>query len=233
LILVGGLALFAIFSLENGGAISPNSVRSAYYQVPNLSKGLPAEILAVPIEIFIIDGEREKVSYSSEDMIRIVNSVNEIWISNANITFEIIEISRIVVPDNRAGPARSNADLEALGTDFLGEKFFDCVIDVVIVKSLKDQRDGGGIAHSSFKAVMENEFEDENRANWNLAHELGHKLNLFDVFQHDNLMQEEYFWNVWYKERYLPTQLTKEQVLTTRNWVYQDYYSQGPCNRND
>jgi hypothetical protein len=181
-------------------------------------------MFAVPIEIFIIESDNRKVTYGTGDLDRILDAVNSIWRRNANITFEVVEINRIVVPDNRSEPAKSNEDLEALGRDFLGANFFDSTIDVIIVKSFRDSENGGGIAHESLKAVMQNEFDDERWANWNLAHELGHKLNLVDVFQHDNLMQaDEYPWNIIYKILYIPTGLTNEQILTARDWTYETY----------
>jgi hypothetical protein len=230
--------VFTFLMLLSAYAISTNLVfplgnRSAFYIVPNINDNLPSKSFAVPIEIFIVESANTKVKYSNEDLMSIMNSVNNIWRSNANITFQIIGINHIIVADNRAEPMKTNENLESLGRDFIGEKFTDNTIDVIIVKSLKGSENGGGIAHKSFKAVMENEFENEKWASWNLAHELGHKLNLSDVVQYDNLMQMESPWNIEYKKAYIPTTLTREQVLTSRDWVYKTYCPSDSCITTD
>lgn len=210
-------------------SIWPYQEHSQYYLHSSVERNVPAGMFTVPVEIFIIESTTAKVKYTDEDLTRILDSANDIWRNNANITFHIVEINRIMVPEERAEPEKSNRALESIGRDFLAEKFLDDTIDIIIVKSLKGSEEGGGIAHDTFRAVMENEFENESWAIWNLSHELGHKLNLFDVYHPDNLMQAELPWNVMYKKLYLPTGLAKEQVLTTRDWVYKTYCPDDSC----
>lgn len=81
---------------------------------------------------------------------------------------------------------------------------------------------------------MISEFDDESWAKWTLAHELGHKLNLYDVFQAYNLMQaEEYLWNHAYKIIFHPVSLMNDQAHATRDWAYEKYCVDESCVRDD
>ncbi len=212
--------------------VFPFGKTSAHYLVPNVNEQIPAKMISVPIEIHVIESESNKVEYSENNLVEILDYANIVWRTNANITFDLRGINRVGVPEDSAEPSKSLQALEKIGNDFLRSKLTDGVIDIIIVKSFKND-DLGGIAHPRFTAVMINEFEDKSWAKWNLAHELGHLLNLFDVFQMDNLMQaDEYPWNIVYKKEHLPQGLTREQVLTARDWAYKVYCSDESCIRN-
>jgi hypothetical protein len=85
--------------------VFPFGPKSAYYQVPNASQNLPDKRFSVPIEIFILESQNNRVRYADSDLNGILDGINEIWGRNANITFDLVAINRIVVPDERAEPA--------------------------------------------------------------------------------------------------------------------------------
>ena len=212
--------------------VFPFGKTSAHYLVPNINEHIPAKMISVPIEIHVIESEISKVGYSDNNLVEILDHARIVRGTNANITFNLRGINHVDVPAERAEPSKSLEALEKIGNDFLRSKLNDGVIDIIIVKSFEND-DLGGIAHPRLTAVMISAFEDQNWAKWNLAHELGHLLNLFDVFQMDNLMQaDEYPWNIVYKKEHLPQGLTREQVLTARDWAYKVYCSDESCIKN-
>jgi hypothetical protein len=202
----------------------PFDSRSAYYLHESVNQDVPPGQLTVPIEIFILNSESKVVTYTDANLEEILAWTNQVWTENADISFELLGIHRLEVPDDRVEISQTNPEAIALARDFLGDKFGDEVIDVMIVKSMSGAPEGGGIAVGSSKIVVTTAFENMAWAKWNFAHELGHNLNLRDVVQKDNLMQwNRFYGNIDYKKEHFPTDLTREQVLTVRDWAYRNF----------
>jgi len=226
--------MFASAYAASTRLVWPFGALSAYYLPPNVNHNVPSLQIELPIEFFLASSESLAVTYSDSQVSEIVNATSDIWLSNANITFHLVGVHRLTVAENSLQVSSTNEAVSEFGSEFLGEKFRDDVIDVVIMRSLKDAKEGGGIAVAADRIILSSEFENRAHAYWNLAHELGHILNLRDVIQADNLMQaDELPGNVEYKKRHLPTRLTDEQVLMTRSWAYQVLCSEGSCLRDD
>jgi hypothetical protein len=183
------------------------------------SQLIPNQTLYVPINIVVVNGEKDKISYDDRKILNIVEYSNEIW-QVANISFNIVSIRYLSISDDRATPERDNIDkLQQLGRAVLGQEYEDGIIDVVYVKYFRDHRDGGGqtLQIGNVSSIFINEFEQDYRANWTLAHELGHTMNLKHVCGNDNLMFNANGYEVLENR---PIKLTEEQAMTARYFTY-------------
>jgi hypothetical protein len=187
----------------------------------NSIESIPYSTLHVPLNVIIAEGETVKIPYNVTKIQAFVDYSNEVW-SAAGIVFEINSVKFITVPDWRARPLQSNADLCQFGKDFLGSDFEDGVIDMVYIKDflLSFDDSGGGLTlhNGAIDAAFIEEFADDYRGNHTLAHELGHALNLVHVPGTDNLMYDAKTNPGILENRSI--KLTDNQIGTARIFVY-------------
>ena len=213
--------------------VFPFQCRSAYYQPPNLSSEIPSELFSIPVQVTLVNGDNYNITHSDSYLYEVMGYVNSKWKTNANITFNITSIHRLDLVDAPRISQNDETALHNFGKMILGDKYGDDVIDFIIIKSFSDQYQGGK-ALPRDRAFFDTEFQEDFKTKWSATHELGHLLNLCDVIQPDNLMQDyKLGFNVDYKLKNLPTNLTNEQVLTVRNWAYNVYCIDQSCIINE
>jgi hypothetical protein len=223
-ILIMILSFMIAYSISTN-LVWPLGTHSAYYLIPGLNDQVRTELISVPTEVFLVSSESNRGSYNNLRISEMLITANTIWQENANITFKNIRTTELIVPDNRTLISTdTNDEAQTFGADFLGESYKDSTIDIVILVSVRGDDFGGGITVPSDRLIVMTELQNKSWADWTLAHELGHTLNLRDVVQSDNLMQ----WNIVpgnvdYKKKYLPDNLTDQQVLIARDWAFRVY----------
>jgi hypothetical protein len=228
LIIIAGVAVSAVTVAFGTRLVFPLQCRSAYYQPPNVSETVPSELLSIPVEITIA-GVSGNLSYPDSYIAEIMLYVNTKWKENANITFHVVSIQRIPIDKDPSLSQNDVVALQAFARNVIGARYGDEVIDFIIIDSFRDVKEGGK-AIPQDKAFFETHFNEDFKAKWSPTHEFGHLLNLCDVIQGDNLMQDnKILFNVDYKLKNLPTNLTEEQVKTSRDWAYKVYCKNNFC----
>jgi len=197
-------------------------------EVIGSASGVPDQTLYVPVNFFIVSGHETTVSYDNETIRVVMEYSNEIW-HDAGLSFQMRSIKFMTISDERTTPPRDDLDkLRLLGKEILGLDFEDGIIDVIYIKYFSDEPSGGGrtIQNNKISSIFINEFDDQYMANWTLAHELGHTLNLGHTCGTENLM-----FNAEVNEinEGRSTALTQEQLLTARYFAFNAHCPDSSC----